>query len=297
MNYLDPKNDFILRKIFGRHPHLLTSFLNATLPLPEGSFIESLEYLPVELALKSLQFNYSIVEVRCNDNHGRQFIVELLMNWTPGFMFTLQFNNSTAYIKPLAKAIKIDILLPVNSLNLVYDSFLPEKPEYYHHYQTVKYKNTSQKIEGFELVFIELLKFKASNIAVKNLDVLWLRFLTEIDESTNEVSGDLLENIEIKEALGYLKTSTFSKAELATYEKYWDCIYVERTVISDSYDKGLAKGKLHKTYNDAINGFSKKMTIEELSELTELPLPTLEKLKQLFGKYGQDAANHFEEVL
>jgi len=27
--------------------------------LPEGSFIESLEYLPVELALKSLQFNYT----------------------------------------------------------------------------------------------------------------------------------------------------------------------------------------------------------------------------------------------
>jgi|JFJP01.2.fsa_nt_gi hypothetical protein len=59
MNYLDPKNDFILSKIFGRHPHLLTSFLNAILPLPEGSFIESLEYLPVELALKSLQFNYT----------------------------------------------------------------------------------------------------------------------------------------------------------------------------------------------------------------------------------------------
>jgi hypothetical protein len=59
MNYLDPKNDFILRRIFGRHPHLLKSFLDAILPLPEGSYIESLEYLPVELALKSLHINYT----------------------------------------------------------------------------------------------------------------------------------------------------------------------------------------------------------------------------------------------
>jgi hypothetical protein len=58
MNYLDPKNDFILRRLFGRHPHLLKSFLNAILPLPECSFIESLEYLPVALALKSLHINY-----------------------------------------------------------------------------------------------------------------------------------------------------------------------------------------------------------------------------------------------
>jgi len=59
MKYLDPKNDFILRRIFGRYPYLLKSFLNSILPSPEGSFIESLKYLPVELALKSLQFNYT----------------------------------------------------------------------------------------------------------------------------------------------------------------------------------------------------------------------------------------------
>jgi predicted transposase/invertase (TIGR01784 family) len=31
--YLDPKADIVLKKIFGDHPHLLMSFLNAVLPL------------------------------------------------------------------------------------------------------------------------------------------------------------------------------------------------------------------------------------------------------------------------
>ena len=36
MRYLDPKNDLTFRKVFGQHPHLLRSFLNALLPLEEG---------------------------------------------------------------------------------------------------------------------------------------------------------------------------------------------------------------------------------------------------------------------
>ena len=30
--YLDPKADVVFKKIFGDHPHLLISFLNAVLP-------------------------------------------------------------------------------------------------------------------------------------------------------------------------------------------------------------------------------------------------------------------------
>ena len=36
MRYLDPKNDLTFKKVFGQHPHLLRSFLNALLPLKEG---------------------------------------------------------------------------------------------------------------------------------------------------------------------------------------------------------------------------------------------------------------------
>jgi hypothetical protein len=49
MRYLDPKNDLTFKKIFGQHPHLLKSFLNALMPLKQGQQIVSLEYLPAEL--------------------------------------------------------------------------------------------------------------------------------------------------------------------------------------------------------------------------------------------------------
>ncbi|MFI0348377.1 MAG: PD-(D/E)XK nuclease family transposase, partial [Chthoniobacterales bacterium] len=63
--YLDPKNDLIFKKIFGEHPNLLKSFLNAILPLPEDCFIESLDYLKSENVPALPFLKSSIVDVRC----------------------------------------------------------------------------------------------------------------------------------------------------------------------------------------------------------------------------------------
>ncbi len=77
MRYLDPKNDLTFKRVFGEHLHLLKSFLNALLPL--SSPIESLEYLPAELVPEIPIFKNSIVDVRCMDLTGKQFIVEMQM--------------------------------------------------------------------------------------------------------------------------------------------------------------------------------------------------------------------------
>ena len=47
MRYLDPKADLTFKKVFGEHPDLINSFLNALLPFEtEDEKIVSLEYLP-----------------------------------------------------------------------------------------------------------------------------------------------------------------------------------------------------------------------------------------------------------
>jgi hypothetical protein len=46
--YLNPKADLTFKKIFGEHPHLVVSLLNALLPLKEDEHVESIEYWPAE---------------------------------------------------------------------------------------------------------------------------------------------------------------------------------------------------------------------------------------------------------
>ena len=73
--------------------------------------------------------------------------------------------------------------------------------------------------------------------------VLWLRFLTEINSNTKDIPADLLNDPEIGKAVEELEISGFSDAELRAYDKFWDSVSVERTLIDDSYQKGKEKGK------------------------------------------------------
>ena len=69
--YLDPKADLTFKKIFGEHPHLVMSLLNALLPLPKGQEIQDIEYMsPERVPCTSIGKN-SIVDVFCKAKDGR----------------------------------------------------------------------------------------------------------------------------------------------------------------------------------------------------------------------------------
>lgn len=242
MRYLDPKNDLTFKKVFGEHPHLLRSFLNALLPLAPGQKIERLEYLPAALVPEIPLMKHTIVDVRCYDNKGRQFIVEMQMLWTDSFTSRVLFNASKAYVKQLDKAKEYKGLKPVYALSLVNENFEKSLTEYYHHYALYHSEYPEKKIDGLELIFIELPKFKARNLTEKKLQVLWLRYLTEMEETTENPPEDLIQVPEIKEAIDHIRVSAFTKAELETYDKYWDSVRSERTLLEEAHEKGIEKG-------------------------------------------------------
>jgi predicted transposase/invertase (TIGR01784 family) len=207
-HYLDPKNDLTFKRVFGEHKHLCISLINSMLPLDESQQVVSIEYDTGELLPEIEVLRNSIVDVRCTDSTGRQFIVEMQMYWTESFKSRVLLNASKAYIRQLDRAEKYELLQPVYALNFVNENFekAPEMLfEYYHHYRIVNIKDTRKQIKGLEFVFIELKKFVPQNRAEKKLHELWMRFLTEINESTEEVPKELLENEDTSEAVKYLE--------------------------------------------------------------------------------------------
>lgn len=242
MKYLNPRADLTFKRIFGEHPDLVISLLNALLPLKEKEEIEEIEYLPSEIVPDNPLRKYSIVDVRCRDKQGRQFLVEMQMLWSPEFRQRVLFNASKAYVHQLEAGQKYELLQPVYSLNLVNEVFEPELPGYYHHYAMVHVEHTERIIEGLQLIFVELPKFTPHTYAEKRMQVLWLRFLTEIDEHTRYVPEELQAEPEIKKALTVLEESAFTDEELYQYEKFWDIISVEKTLYSSGERKGREEG-------------------------------------------------------
>ena len=288
MKYLDPKADLTFKKVFGEHPDLVISLLNALLPLdkPEEE-VQSIEYLPAELVPDNPLRKNSIVDVRCKDARGRQFIVEMQMVWSKEFQNRVLFNASKAYVRQLDKSNDYDLLQPVYSLNLVNDIFEPDMEPYYHYYRMVHYERTDKVIDGLHLIFIELPKFKPHNYSEKKmqvLQVLWLRFLTEISEQTRDVPQELLDNPEVSKALTEVEESAFTEAELEGYDKFWDTIRVECTLVNSAlrrYKEGLAEGEAKGMAKGMAEGKTEGKT-EVARNLKQMGLP-VEAIAQATG--------------
>ena len=247
MLYLDPKNDLTFKKIFGEHPNLLISFLNSLLPLEDDEVIVSIEYLSPEMVPDIPLFKDSMVDVRCFDKKGRNFIVEMQMLWTDSFKSRVLFNAAKAYVRQLEKGEKYKALQPVYALSIVNENF-ESSANFYHHYKIVCTENDNEQLKGLEFVFVELPKFKPENMVAKRLNVLWLRFLNEMKDKKKgiDIPQEFLNEPTIKQAVECLEESSFSPAQLDYYDRYWDFVSRERTLREDSeekVEKGFLQGK------------------------------------------------------
>ena len=139
---------------------------------------------------------------------------------------------------------KYSELKPVYTLSLVNDIAFPELPDdFYHCYMMTHSKYKEYTIDDIEMIFVELPKFKPNTVLDKKMAVLWLRFLTEINEHTKEVDKELLSDDNVAKAVSLVEESAYSDAELWAIDRYWDSVSRERTALSEKYLKGEAKGR------------------------------------------------------
>ena len=98
-----------------------------------------------------------------------------------------------------------------------------------------------------------------------------------------------------------LEISGFTDAELRAYDKFWDSVSVERTLLDDRYlkgmekgiaeglemgmkqgmEKGKAEGKHEANTETAQRLLAMGLSAEEVSKATQLPLEIIKKLSNL----------------
>ena len=87
-----------------------------------------------------------------------------------------------------------------------------------------------------------------------------------------------------------LEVSGFTDAELRAYDKFWDSVSVERTLIDDSYqkgkekgiaegmEKGRAEGKHEANTETAQRLLAMGLSAEQVAKATQLPLEIIKNL-------------------
>jgi predicted transposase/invertase (TIGR01784 family) len=279
--FLDPKADVVFKKIFGQHPNLIKSFLNGILPLAEGRLIESLEYLTPEQSPRIPSMKNTIVDVKCTDQAGRIFIVEMQMTWSKSFLKRFLFGTSTAYVQQLEKGKHYDTLCPVYGVALVNTEFEDTTEDWFHHYRLTNAKDLDKTLEGLELLFLELPKFNPKTFEDRKVGALWLRFLREA-EDLEDIPEEFQNNPEIVMAMELAQESAYTAEELGSYDAYLDAIRVEGTVRADALEEGKQIGIKEEKKHTVRMMLQEGIDTETVSKITGISIEDIVNYK------GQD---------
>ena len=75
-----------------------------------------------------------------------------------------------------------------------------------------------------------------------------------------------------------LEVSGFTDAELRAYDKFWDSVSVERTLLDDRYQKGMEEGKHEANTETAQRLLAMGLSAEQVAKATQLPLEIIKNL-------------------
>ena len=241
--YLDPKNDYAFRRIFGdskREP-LLRRFLNSILELKGDMQIEHLRLADPHQVPKLKDYKETVLDVRCIDQRGREFIVEMQLLDKNDFEQRVLYYVAKSFVRQLKKGEKYTKLRKVTLLSILDFVFL-ENPHYLATHLILDKKTGEHKLKDFEFAFLELKKFNKPESALQTLEDKWIYFLRNAHRTPLRGIPSSLQDPDIEEAFEILEEIGRSEQQTMLYEKAEMDHRDHLARMDKKFEEGLAQG-------------------------------------------------------
>ena len=238
---LDPKIDFVFKKIFGseKHPRVLISFLNAILkPINP---ISNVEIRNSDLEKEFLDDKFSRLDIKARTNKNEIINIEIqlkneynmikrsLYYWSK--MYEEQLNEGDDYSK-------LERTICINILNFKY----LDNNRFHNGYRLKEIETNEELTNIQEIHFIEIPKLKKINSEKDIVDVLegWVEFLR--DPESEVVRKLEMTNKEIREAKDELYRLSRNSKERELYYLREKSLRDEISALANAKEKGLKEG-------------------------------------------------------
>ncbi len=223
--FADPKTDFVFKRLFGSEAHksLLIELLNALLELEGDHRIVDLEYLSPEQHVPGEELKLSLVDVKCLDRRGRQYVVEMQVLNVEGFEKRVVYNTSKAYVTQLRTGEDYPGLDDVVGVTICDFLLWPGPPPQggapvpmLSRWRMQEQHCGALGLSQVQYVFLELPKYRSGDDPRGTID-RWAYFFREAENL--EVVPPALSQTPFREALEVARMAGFSSGELDLYDR------------------------------------------------------------------------------
>ncbi|GFZ76394.1 hypothetical protein GCM10008018_22190 [Paenibacillus marchantiophytorum] len=282
---LDPRNDFVFKRIFGsdENKDVLLAFLNNTLIDSNESPLTEIIQLNPYLDKDALHDKQSILDIHAKTIDGKLINIEIqlfnrydidkrtLFYWSK--LYSGQLTEGQSY-KELKKSITINIL----NFNYIVN-------ERYHNIFHLREDHTNIILtRDIEIHFLELAKLNEQNIYINGGLVNWLLFLKGTEKENWEVLA--MNEPALQKAMDTLEFLSQNEEARRLYEMRQKALHDEASLIegakAEGMEKGIEKGieigQQHAKIALAKKLIAKEMDISFIIEVTGLSEEDIENL-------------------
>ncbi|ATD54316.1 Rpn family recombination-promoting nuclease/putative transposase [Clostridium chauvoei] len=276
---LNPKVDFIFKKIFGseKHPNILISFLNAV--MKPADKIVSVVINNTEISKDFLEDKFSRLDVKATTNKGEVINIEIQIKNEYNMIKRSLYYWSKLYEEQLSEGDKYDKLSRTVCINILDFKYL-DNDRFHNGYRLKEIETNEELTDIEEIHFIEIPKLKDldddANIDTIDMLTAWIEFLK--DPESNVVRKLEFSKEEIKEAKDELYRLSRDKKELELYNLREKSFFDKISALSNAEEKGREEGKLLERINIAKNLLD-VLDNETISLKTGLSVDEIEKLR------------------
>lgn len=277
MIFLKPTADIVFKRLFGtvKNKHILISFLNSILERKDEHKIVDVTFLDPYNNPDTGLDKLSIVDVRCQDQDGKQYIIEVQVATQRDYASRVLHYVGRAFSEQLRKGDDFGKVLPVIFIGII-DFELFTTPGGLSHHFVMNKDSGEHSIKLVEFHFIELPKFSKTIEELETDTEKWIFFLKNAKDLTM-VPSELKNPTEVKDALDELNQGTWSKVDLIKYEKIIDAERVAKSVLRTAEEIGREAGLLEGKLETAKKMLEKGMSIDVVCEVTGLSIDEIKK--------------------
>jgi predicted transposase/invertase (TIGR01784 family) len=246
--FADPKNNFAFERIFGGEAHkpLLIELLNALLELEGDHRIVNLEYLSPTQHVPVEELKMSLVDVKCLDQRGRHYVVEMQVLKVEGFEKRVVYNTSKAYVTQLRAGEDYPGLDDVVGVTICDFLLWPGPPAQggapvpmLSRWRMQEQHGGALGLSQVQYVFLELPKYSSGDDPQGTID-RWAYFFREAKNLG--VVPPALSQTPYREALEVARLAGFSADELDLYDRVKIAEQDARGALSLAERVGVEKG-------------------------------------------------------
>lgn len=248
--FLDPKNDYAFKRIFGseRNHDILIHFINDMLGFEGEHKIQSVSFLKTSQDPEIAYKKQSLLDVLCVDEQGRQYIVEMQVAKAPGFEKRAQYYAAKAYSRQLNEGDNYSQLKEIIFLAITDFVMFPNKEGYLSKHVILDEQLHTRDLQDFSFTFLELPKFHKSIDGLKTMVEKWAYFFKYADETNEKDLAKIAGSDQVIErAYEELNRFSWSDIELNTYEQEEkherDNRVIREAQLAEAEAKGKAEGK------------------------------------------------------